>query len=216
MAISKFQKFKAVTISRDKIKNAAYNPRKISEDNKKALRKSLRKNGLVETLVWNKRTGNLVGGHQRLSQIDLLEGKQDYELTVAEIDVDDKQEKEINIILNNQSVQGEYDFDVLKDVFQDIDIKNTGFTDYDLSVMGVDWVVDNIEETKETKTNAEKIAEIKAVKKASKDKSNLKGENYFIVTFEDYIEKEKFLIELGHEKDDRYIDGLVLKSYIKK
>jgi len=60
--ISKYQKFEAVTIHRSEIKNADYNPRKIADHAQKGLRKSLKQNGLVETLVWNKRTGNLVGG----------------------------------------------------------------------------------------------------------------------------------------------------------
>lgn len=40
-------------------------------------------------LVWNRRTGILVSGHQRLKALDALEGTEDYELTVSVIDVDD-------------------------------------------------------------------------------------------------------------------------------
>ena len=52
------------------IKPAEYNPRvKLSEKDfeYKALRESITQFGLVVPLIVNERTGNLVGGHQRLS-----------------------------------------------------------------------------------------------------------------------------------------------------
>src|SRR5690606_22852641 len=74
MSLSKYQKFVAVTIGRQEIKNAPYNPRVITDEEKKNLRRLIKKHGIVETLVWNIRTGNLVGGHQRLNILDALEG----------------------------------------------------------------------------------------------------------------------------------------------
>lgn len=212
MAISKFQKFEAVTIKRSEIKNAPYNPRKIGDKEQKALRKSLKTHGLVETLVWNKKTGNLVGGHQRLSQLDVLEGKADYELTVAMVNVTDKQEKELNIALNNPSMQGEYDFDILKGLLGEIDVENTGFTDYDLSVMGVDEDLDEYakEEDNSIKGTKHSIEDIKAAKQASREKNVSQGENYIVMTFSSIEAKESFLERLGHEVDDRYIKGEIL------
>lgn len=181
----------------------------------KALRKSIRVHGLVDTLVWNKRTGNLVGGHQRLTQLDNLEKTQDYKLTVAVIDVTSKQEKEINIILNNQSLHGEWNTDLLIEMFKDIDMDNTGFTDYDLSIFGVDKDVDSMQEPDEVKDVKENIASIKAAKKESKDKNISKGENYIILTFGSIEAKESFLESIGHEVDDRYIKGEILAKKIK-
>jgi hypothetical protein len=214
--ISKFQKFEAKTIDRSQIKNATYNPRKIGEDQQKALRKSLRVHGLVETLVWNKRTGNLVGGHQRLSQLDTLEKSQNYKLTVSVIDVTIKQEKEINIILNNASVQGEWDVNTLTNLFNDIDIENTGFTDYDLSIFGVDNDIDSIEDSKEVKNVKDSIEKIKEQKQKDRDKNVSKGENYIIITFGSIEAKESFLDTLGHEVDDRYIKGEILAKKINE
>lgn len=108
--ISKYQKFEAKTINRSEIKNADYNPRRIGEAEAKLLKKSLKTHGLVDTLIFNKQTGNLVGGHQRLAQLDSLENGTDYALTVSVIDVPLKKEKEINLMLNNPNAQGEYDF----------------------------------------------------------------------------------------------------------
>ncbi|MCA6489115.1 MAG: ParB N-terminal domain-containing protein [Chitinophagaceae bacterium] len=212
MAISKFQKFEAVTIKRSSIKNAPYNPRKIGDKEQKALRKSLKTHGLVETLVWNKTTGNLVGGHQRLSQLDVLEGKPDYELTVAMVKVNEKQEKELNIALNNPSMQGEYDFDMLKDLLPGLDIENTGFTEYDLSVIGVDEDLEKREEDNYVAGTKHSIEDIKAAKAASKEKNISGGENYIVVTFSTIEAKESFLEKLGHEPDDRYMKGEILEQ----
>src|SRR5688572_26248431 len=101
-SLSRYQKFEAVTISRAEIKNAPYNPRKITEHARQKLKAKIKASGLVMTLVWNRRTGNLVGGHQRISILDELEKSQNYLLTVSAIDVDDKQEKELNLFLNNE------------------------------------------------------------------------------------------------------------------
>jgi hypothetical protein len=232
---TKYQKFQAQTINRSQIKGAAYNPRKIGVNEAKALRKSIKIHGLVDTLIYNKRTGNLVGGHQRLEQLDALEGTKDYELTLAVIDVPLKQEKEINIILNNPSVQGEYDFEAMKLLLPDVDLENTGFTDYDLSIMGVDEDVDSMEEDEEvqgtknemddlkasTKDNsigggmsdAERIANIEAIKEAkaaSRELNVSQGETYFVVTFSTIEAKESFLTLLEHGAEDRYVKGEIL------
>lgn len=69
MATSKFQSFETATIHRGQIKNAEYNPRIMSKDAKKRLRKSIRDSGLVAALTWNRRTGNLVGGISGLNSL---------------------------------------------------------------------------------------------------------------------------------------------------
>jgi ParB-like chromosome segregation protein Spo0J len=111
--MSRFEGYTMATINRSQIQNASYNPRKISKKNKENLRKGLEAHKLVVPLTWNICTGNLVSGHQRIKQLDEMEQSKDYELTVAQIDVNEKQEKEINILLNNQSAMGEFDIDLL-------------------------------------------------------------------------------------------------------
>ena len=91
MAKSKYQAYDTETINRSEIKNAPYNPRIMDEKAKKRLRANIQKHGLVAALTWNKRTGNLVGGHQRLEQLDSLEKNKDSELTVCVVDVDPKE-----------------------------------------------------------------------------------------------------------------------------
>ena len=49
---------------------AAYNPRvelKPGDKEYEKLKKSIQEFGFVEPVIWNKSTGNVVGGHQRLS-----------------------------------------------------------------------------------------------------------------------------------------------------
>ena len=134
---SKYQKFEMDTVSRKQIHGADYNPRVISEDARKRLRKMLAKHGLVQPLVWNRRTGNLVSGHQRLSALDSLERTQDYSLQVAVVDLNEREEKILNVQLNNPSMQGDWDMDKLIEMSEDSDIAPTefGFSDGDVAIM---------------------------------------------------------------------------------
>ena len=103
--VSRFQRFRVARVSRKMLKEAPYNPRVMDEYGHKLLNKSLKKSGLVETVVWNKRTGNVVGGHQRLSELDKLEGGREYALDVAVIDVDETERSE-SIKLNIAKYDG--------------------------------------------------------------------------------------------------------------
>lgn len=52
----------------DQINAAAYNPRadlQPGDPEYEKLRRSIESFGYVEPIVWNERTGNMVGGHQR-------------------------------------------------------------------------------------------------------------------------------------------------------
>ena len=53
----------------DDLKPASYNPRKISKKAFEGLEVSLKKFGDISGIVWNKRTGNLVSGHQRVAKL---------------------------------------------------------------------------------------------------------------------------------------------------
>jgi len=121
---------------RKEIKNAPYNPRKISKYARAKLKKVLKDTGLIEALVWNRRTGNAVGGHQRLACIDALEGSQDYELDVNMVDMSPAEEVAANISLNNLSLQGDWDLPLLASALktEDLNIEATGFGRMDLEV----------------------------------------------------------------------------------
>ena len=91
----------------DKLKEAAYNPRVKLEpgmDEYEKLRKSIETFGDVEPIVWNQRTGNVVGGHQRLQVLRDLGEK---EATVSVVDMDEMAEKRLNLALNK--ARGDWD-----------------------------------------------------------------------------------------------------------
>lgn len=138
---SKFESFEMKTVPRSDIHGAPYNPRKIGTMQKKRLRDGIKKHGLVQPIIVNSRTMNIVGGHQRLSQLDKLEGSSDYSLTVAVIDVDESEEAQINIELNNASMQGEWDFSKLAAMPEafSFDFQEVGFT-----VPDVNEIFDNL------------------------------------------------------------------------
>jgi len=111
--LSKYQAFEAKDVERSQIKNAVYNPRHITPTARKKLTRTIETLKLREPLVWNKRTGNLVSGHQRISILDDLQGNDAYSLTMSVIDVSDAEEKAINVAFNNTEIQGSFDFDLL-------------------------------------------------------------------------------------------------------
>lgn len=118
---------------RSELKPADYNPRQITPNAARRLRESIRlSGGLVQPPIWNTRTGSLVGGHQRLAQMDVLQADQgntsDYQLTVCVVDLSPQQEIETNIRLNSPQIAGEYDVEALDELLarEDIDIGHTG------------------------------------------------------------------------------------------
>lgn len=98
---------------------ADYNPRKITRLAKRGLRKSIETFGYVDPIIWNKRSGKIISGHQRYATLVEMHGK-DYEVEVNVVDVDDQTEKAMNIALNNAEIQGVFDSDALDKLLQDI------------------------------------------------------------------------------------------------
>lgn len=142
--LSKYFKAENVEMLRSEIHFADYNPRTISQEALKTLRKGIKKFGLVGGIVVNKRTGNtLVQGHQRLTVMDDLQKydaethENDYRLRADIIDIDEQAEKELVILLNNPNAQGEWDYDRLKAIIPTIDVANAGLSDADLAMMGI-------------------------------------------------------------------------------
>ena len=96
---------------------AKYNPRTISSDSLGRLTKSLSELGNLQPITWNAKTGNIVGGHQRL-KCYLALGKDEVE--VWAVWLDEAQERAANIALNKLS--GEFDMPKLKDILEEIDV----------------------------------------------------------------------------------------------
>lgn len=142
--LSKYITSESVVMNRSEIHFADYNPRKIDEEAKKTLKRGIKKFGMVGGFVVNKQTGNtLVGGHQRMAVLDDLHKfpENDYQVRVDLIDVDEKSEKELCVLLNNPNAQGLWDFDQLAELIPDIDYKSAGLTEADLNMIGVDYLL---------------------------------------------------------------------------
>lgn len=91
------------------LKKSPYNPRTISFAEKEGLKYSINKFGLVQPIIYNKQTGNVVGGNQRL---DILKEQGVEETEVVEVDLNLNQEKELNIALNSTTIQGRFSDDI--------------------------------------------------------------------------------------------------------
>jgi hypothetical protein len=70
--------FNVVEVHRSQITNAPYNPRRITDAGKRKLLEVVKRHALVAPITWNERTGHIVGGHQRIAQVDVLKGSKDY------------------------------------------------------------------------------------------------------------------------------------------
>lgn len=138
------------TLKAAEIKAAEYNPRRDlqPEDAEyEKLRRSIEEFGYIEPIIWNERSGNAVGGHQRLKVL-LEKGVEDIEAVV--VDLDDKDEKILNVLLNK--VKGRWDIGKLADLLQQLDeagaMELTGFEDWELQslLMQYDHIKDLMEE----------------------------------------------------------------------
>src|SRR5437867_3943028 len=120
---------------------APYNPRTISDHDLEALRRSLRFFGTVEPIVVNRRSGHIVGGHQRVKAAQ-AEGIET--LPVYYVDLDDPSEKQLNLALNR--IHGEWDERMLEELLAELkaggaDLELTGFTDDEIAALLVDQEV---------------------------------------------------------------------------
>lgn len=82
-----------------------YNPREISKEARAGLENSLGRFGLVEPIVWNRRTKRVVGGHQRLKALRKAGAKK---TDVAVVDLPAIEEKALNLALNNPAIDGHF------------------------------------------------------------------------------------------------------------
>ena len=129
--------FELRTLPIEQLQPAAYNPRRTLSAKSPAYRKlkaSLEQFGLVEPLVWNETTGRVVGGHARLR---ILKELGIVELPVSVVHLDERREKALNIVLNNQEAQGRYDPDKLAELLEELqdlpELEMTGFDDTTLA-----------------------------------------------------------------------------------
>jgi ParB-like chromosome segregation protein Spo0J len=120
------------------LRPAPYNPRvglKPGDAAYERLQRSLEEFDLVQPLVWNRRTGHVVGGHQRL---EILKRRGVSEVECVVVDLPVEREKALNIALNNSRVAGDWEPQKLLDLvgelqsLPDFDATLTGFSEQEL------------------------------------------------------------------------------------
>lgn len=137
MALQTELLMKIIRLSINRINPAPYNPRvdlQPGDPEYEKIRRSIDEFGCVEPLVWNKRSGNLVGGHQRLK---ILVSRGDEFVRVSVVDLSPDRERALNVALNK--IQGSWDEEKLAALLQElmespeVDLELTGFdlTDID-------------------------------------------------------------------------------------
>lgn len=160
-------RFEIRELHRSELRGAPYNPRTISDAARRKLRAGIEKVGNLAPIIWNKRSGNIVSGHQRVDTFDKINGSSNYTLTVSVVDLDDAAEKEANILLNNPEAQGEYDFEKLAGLLRDpgVAIEGTGFDSADVyALLGDEGFADRSAE------DIDGLAEKLAAKRAEMDR----------------------------------------------
>lgn len=113
-------------------KAAPYNPRRMSDHDLQALRRSMRFFGTVEPIVVNRRSDRIVGGHQR---VRAAQAEGIVSLPVVYVDLDEPSEKQLNLALNR--IHGEWNPEALEAVLRDLqqvgaDLDLVGFTTEEL------------------------------------------------------------------------------------
>lgn len=121
---------------------AAYNPREQSEESRAGLIASIKKFGFVDPIIVNKKNNTIIGGHQRVEAASSLGFN---ELPCVYVDMDDVEEKALNVVLNSQEISGNYTDD-LQNLLQEIKLDLPEYEDLNLNLIEISNL-DKIEET---------------------------------------------------------------------
>lgn len=243
-SLKKFFSSTIVEVKRSEIHPADYNPRKIDEQGKRMLKRSMKQFGVVGGIIVNSQTGNtIVGGHQKVAILDEMYKypDNDYSLRVEMISVDRKTEKTLNIALNNGNISGQWDYDALARLVPDIDYKDAGLTDADLNMIGCDFLLQTegenslagaleemmqpVTERKEAEKaarqleRAEKVAHMKDVKQQVKEQAQETAANmdaYLMLSFDTWEAKAAFCERFGYDPYQKFVKGEVFDEQIER
>lgn len=243
-SLKKFFSSTIVEVKRSEIHPADYNPRKIDEQGKRMLKRSMKQFGVVGGIIVNSQTGNtIVGGHQKVAILDEMYKypDNDYSLRVEMISVDRKTEKTLNIALNNGNISGSWDYDALARLVPDIDYKDAGLTAADLNMIGCDFLLQTEEENsianaledmmapvteqKEAEKaakqmeRAEKVAHMKEVKQQVKNAAQKQAQDmdaYLMLSFDTFEAKAAFCERFGYDPYSKFIKGEVFDEQVER
>jgi len=121
---------KIVNVKIEKLKPSEYNPRTMTQKQVDDLIASIKIFGMVDPIIVNsnkKRNNIVVGGHQRLRIAKILKHKT---IPVTYIDLNEEQEKELNLRLNRNN--GSWAWDALANFDEGL-LEHVGFEPLELS-----------------------------------------------------------------------------------
>jgi DNA modification methylase len=120
---------------------ADYNPRKMSDKQRRALEQSLGEFGFVQPIVVNEATGVVVGGHQRLTAALALGITT---VPVVYVNLTVEREKALNVALNK--ISGDWDFPALINLLGELEPRSefdlTGFDIDEFQALEREWLED--------------------------------------------------------------------------
>lgn len=138
----------------DDLKPAEYNPRielQSDDEEYQSLKRSIEEFGLVDPIIYNEQTGNVVGGHQRLKVAKDL-GYTEFDVSV--VSMSEEKEKALNIALNK--ISGNWDDEKLKELLSELDSNElmlTGFNEDEIDSLMNDIDIDEFFEEQEESNN---------------------------------------------------------------
>lgn len=169
------------------MKAAKYNPRKkLTPDDieYQQIKNSINEFGFIQPIVWNKRTGNIVSGHQRVN-ILIAEGYEEIDTVV--VDYDEDKEKLANISMNK--ITGQWSAVKLRDVLTDLENK------FALEKFGFDEEV----RKKQDATNSKGLEEMEI--------KSFEHWDYLVFVFDNSIDFLNVLNEFNVRKVNAGYDG---------
>jgi len=149
---------KITKVKISELKQAEYNPRRMTNKQYEDLKNSLEKFGCTIPIVINGDV--IVGGHQRVRIMRELGAEF---VPAVRVNLSKEDEKELNIRLNKNS--GEFDLDILANNFDMEELKDWGFKDIELG-FNIDKIVegniedDHIPEVKESRVKLGDVWEL--------------------------------------------------------
>ena len=217
---------KTQIINRSQINLNPCNPKRHTDEAINIQKRNFQKVGYMGGIVWNSESGNLIDGHRRIYAMDLMnsyDGKNDYEVKVEVVSLDEKTEKEQLTYMAIGNTKA--DIDLIADYAQDIDLTHMGLNDQELKdiLSLTDKEQDNISETLDTtiqptKSAEEKKSHVKEVKEQIKEKAESRQqdeESYIMLSFSDFQAKQAFCELLNIDENEKFAKGEEVLNLIK-
>jgi hypothetical protein len=202
-----------VEVERSAIEFAPYNPRTITEQARKRLKAAIGEIGILGPVIWNKRSGRLVGGHQRIRALDALAGGKPYRLNVSAVDLSDEDETAANLLLNNPEAAGEWDMAKLGDILKasKFNVVAAGLGSADIyRIVGDESSAEVLADCADRIEKAREIAD--ATRKSATERNS--PDFYLVVVFKDETARDAFTDARGLDRN-RYQSGEDFAAFVQ-